>query len=249
MKLTWWQALLPLFLIVLGVQPAWAFKLLPISRTFAPSGSGATQSYEVVNDSNEKLAVTVSIVQRNVDVTGKETYQEADDDFLVYPPQILLDPGKQQTLKVTWVGEPQPQKELAYRIIAEQLPIELEKPPENVTKPVGQVKVLMRYLGSVYVRPANVQSDVILETIEPQDGTNSAKELGLTFYNKGTAHAVLKDLELHLDAGGKKITLKPEELEEISGTNILAGTKRRLVIPWPEGLPVGSVTATFNFKQ
>jgi fimbrial chaperone protein len=249
MKLSLRQIFLSLFLFLLGVNPAFAFKLLPISRTFAPSGAGATQSYQVVNDSNEKLAVSVSMYERQVDLTGKESYKGADDDFLVYPPQILLQPGAQQTVKVTWVGEAQPPKELAYRMIAEQVPVDLDKPQANVTKPVGQIKVLLRYIGSVYVRPANVQPDVVLEAIAPQKKANGANELAFTLSNRGTAHAVLKNLQLHLSAGSTKVDLKPEQLKDVSGANILAGNKRRFVIPWPDGLPVGSVTATFDFEQ
>ena len=77
MRLSFRRILLSFFLVLLGVQPAFAFKLLPISRTFTPVGSGATQSYQVVNDSNERLAVQVSIVQRQMDLAGKENYKPA----------------------------------------------------------------------------------------------------------------------------------------------------------------------------
>lgn len=249
MKLSLRRILLSFFLVLLGVQPAFAFKLLPISRTFTPAGSGATQSYQVVNDSNERLAVQVSIVQRQMDLAGKENYKPADDDFLIYPPQILLEPQKTQTVRVTWLGDPQPTKELAYRIIAEQLPINLEKPQANQTKPVGAVKVLLRYLGSLYIRPANVQPDVILEGAELQKGTNSANELAISFNNRGTARAVLKKLKLHLAGQGKTVDLQPEQLKEINNAVILAGNKRRFVMPWPNSLPVGPVTAKFEFDQ
>lgn len=248
MKLSFRRILLSFFLVLLGVQPAFAFKLLPISRTFAPTGSAATQSYQVVNDSDERLAVQISTVKRQMDLAGKESYQPADDDFLVYPPQILLEPQKTQTVRVTWLGDPQPAKELAYRIIAEQMPINLEKPKDNQTQPVGQVKVLLRYLGSIYIRPANVKPDVVLETAEPQKATNSTNELAISFNNRGTARAVLKNLKLHLTGQGKTVDLQPEQLKEINNAVILAGNKRRFVMPWPNNLPVGSVTAKFEFE-
>lgn len=248
MRLSFKRILLSFFLVLLGVQPAFAFKLLPISRTFTPFGSGATQSYQVVNDSNERLAVQISLVKRQMDLAGKENYQPADEDFLVYPPQILLEPQKTQTVRVTWLGDPQPAKELAYRIIAEQMPINLEKPKDNQTQPVGQVKVLLRYLGSLYIRPANVKPNVVLETAEPQKATNSANELAISFNNRGTARAVLKNLKLHLTGQGKTVDLQPEQLKEINNAVILAGNKRRFVMPWPNNLPVGPVTAKFEFE-
>jgi fimbrial chaperone protein len=240
--------LLSLFLVLLGVPPAFAFKLLPISREFTPTGTGATQSYQVVNDSDERLAVEISMVKRQMDLAGKESYQEADDDFLVYPPQILLEPQKTQTVRVTWLGDPKPEKELAYRIVAEQLPIDLDKPKENQTKPIGQIKVLLRYLGSVYIEPANVKPDVVLEAAVPQKGTNAADQLAITLNNQGSARAILKSLKLSLtSAQGTAVTLQPEQLKGMNNEVILAGNKRQFVIPWPTGLAVGPVTAKFEF--
>jgi len=251
MRPSFQQVLLSLFLFLLGVQPAFAFKLLPISRTFTPTGSGATQSYQIVNDKSERLAVQISMVKRQMDLAGQESYPEADDDFLVYPPQILLEPQQTQTVRVTWLGDPKPAKELAYRIIAEQLPIDLEKPKDNQTKPVGQIKLLLRYLGSIYIRPANVKPDVVLDTVAPQKGTQGTDELAITLHNRGTARAVLKNLKLQLASNGQRtaVGLNPEQLKEMNNAVILAGNKRRFIIPWPAGLPVGPVTAKFDFDQ
>ncbi|MBD2775598.1 fimbrial biogenesis chaperone [Iningainema tapete] len=238
-------------LLLLGVQPALAFKLLPMSRVFTPSGLGATQSYEIVNDANEPLAVEMSVVKRQMDVTGRESYSDADDDFLIYPPQILLKAGEKQTVRVTWLGDSKPTLELAYRLIAQQVPIELQPNQNNQTRPVGQVKILMRYMGSIFIRPSNVQQKVVVDTVKLQKGNNGANELAITLNNQGNARAILKKSSLHLTAQGQGTTvhLNPEQLVGINNAVILAGNKRRFVIPWPVGLPVGEVSATFNFEQ
>ena len=74
-----------LFVILSGISPALAFKLDPISRVFEPAGAGATQSYQVINDSAEQIAVELSMVERKISLDGEETTESADDDFLVYP--------------------------------------------------------------------------------------------------------------------------------------------------------------------
>ncbi|CAD5971572.1 hypothetical protein [Planktothrix agardhii] len=81
-----------LFIILSAISPALAFKLDPISRVFEPAGAGATQSYEVINDSAEQIAVELSIAERKISLEGQETTESADDDFLVYPSQIVLPP-------------------------------------------------------------------------------------------------------------------------------------------------------------
>ena len=239
------------FFLISTISPVLAFKLEPISRVFEPAGTGATQSYQVINDTSEQIAVEISMAQRKMSLEGKETTEKADDDFLVYPSQIVLPPGGVQSVRVTWLGTPNPAKELAYRIIAEQLPINLKKPePSDPQAITGAVKVVFRYLGSVYIRPKNAQSKVVISNVSQEKGTDGSDKLAITFDNQGTRRAILSELNLNLiSQQGTQINLKPEELEGVNNTVILAGNQRRFLMPWPKQLPVGQVTAKFTFKD
>lgn len=239
-----------LFIILSGISPALAFKLEPISRVFEPAGAGATQSYEVINDSEEQIAVELSMAERKISLEGQETTESADDDFLVYPSQIVLPPQGVQSVRVTWLGNPNPEKELAYRIIAEQLPINLNNPEESQAETTsGAVKVMFRYMGSVYIRPKNAESKVVLNGITHEKGTDGNDRLVITFDNQGTRRAVLSELNLNLTSQGSQLTLKPEQLEGVNNGVILAGNQRRFSMPWPQQLPIGEVTGTFTFKD
>ncbi|MCF3571372.1 fimbria/pilus periplasmic chaperone [Planktothrix agardhii 1806] len=239
-----------LFIILSGISPALAFKLDPISRVFEPAGAGATQSYQVINDSAEQIAVELSIAERKISLEGQETTESADDDFLVYPSQIVLPPQGVQSVRVTWLGNPNPEKELAYRMIAEQLPINLNNPEESQAETTsGAVKVMFRYMGSVYIRPKNAESKVVLNGITHEKGTDGNDRLVITFDNQGTRRAVLSELNLNLTSQGSQLTLKPEQLEGVNNGVILAGNQRRFSMPWPQQLPIGEVTGTFTFKD
>ena len=239
-----------LFIILSGISPALAFKLDPISRVFEPAGAGATQSYEVINDSEEQIAVELSMAERKISLEGQETTESADDDFLVYPSQIVLPPQGVQSVRVTWLGNPNPEKELAYRMIAEQLPINLNNPEESQAETTsGAVKVMFRYMGSVYIRPKNAESKVVLNGITHEKGTDGNDRLVITFDNQGTRRAVLSELNLNLTSQGSQLTLKPEQLEGVNNGVILAGNQRRFSMPWPQQLPIGEVTGTFTFKD
>ena len=238
------------FIILSGISPALAFKLEPISRVFEPAGAGATQSYQVINDSEEQIAVELSMAERKISLEGQETTESADDDFLVYPSQIVLPPQGVQSVRVTWLGNPNPEKELAYRIIAEQLPINLNNPEESQAETTsGAVKVMFRYMGSVYIRPKNAESKVVLNGITHEKGTDGNDRLVITFDNQGTRRAVLSELNLNLTSQGSQLTLKPEQLEGVNNGVILAGNQRRFSMPWPQQLPIGEVTGTFTFKD
>ena len=238
------------FIILSGISPALAFKLEPISRVFEPAGAGATQSYEVINDSDEQIAVELSMAERKISLEGQETTESADDDFLVYPSQIVLPPQGVQSVRVTWLGNPNPEKELAYRMIAEQLPINLNNPEESQAETTsGAIKVMFRYIGSVYIRPKNAESKVVLNGITHEKGTDGNDRLVITFENQGTRRAVLSELNLNLTSQGSQLTLKPEQLEGVNNGVILAGNQRRFSMPWPQQLPIGEVTVTFTFKD
>ncbi|MFM6197375.1 MAG: molecular chaperone [Planktothrix sp.] len=238
------------FIILSGISPALAFRLEPISRVFEPAGAGATQSYEVINDSAEQIAVELSMAERKISLEGQETTESADDDFLVYPSQIVLPPQGVQSVRVTWLGNPNPEKELAYRMIAEQLPINLKNPEESQSETTsGAIKVMFRYIGSVYIRPKNAESKVVLNGITHEKGTDGNDRLVITFENQGTRRAVLSELNLNLTSQGSQLTLKPEQLEGVNNGVILAGNQRRFSMPWPQQLPIGEVTGTFTFKD
>ena len=237
-----------LFLLLANTQPSWAFKIEPIARTFTPSGSNATQSYELISDKAEPEAVEMSVVKRSMDLDGKESYEPADDDFLIYPPQIILKPNTRQTVRVTWLGDPIPQAEIAYRLVSKQVPINLKKPDVGApNRPVGKVEVLLTYMGSLYVRPVNVQPNVVVDSVSVQKNGNDKPMVALILENQGSGRASLRNFSLNLTSGGKTVVLKPEQVQEITSKVILAKNKRRFIFTYPTGLPQGDVTATFDY--
>lgn len=244
------QTLLFASLLSLGSIPlANAFQLKPITRIFAPTGQESTQAYEVVNDTESAIAIEIAMAERHIDRHGHETRRDASDDFLVYPEQILLLPGENQTVRVTWLGDPQPEQELAYRLIAEQVPIDLNQADADVSQPRGAITVLLNYIGSVYIRPDNVRPAVTLTSLSHQQGDDGSDQLVVNFHNQGTGRAVLKNLQLQLQAVNQSasVTLMPEDLPDVNNGLILAGQARQFVMPWPENLPVGAVTGQFEF--
>ncbi len=233
---------LALFLLV-STAAARAFTLVPIRMEFAPAGSGSEQSFHLENNSSNSAAVEVSMLTRRMDLDGKEINAPAEDDFLVYPPQVVLRPNQVQTLRVKWLGTRKPEKELAFRILAEQLPVSLEKEKPGHSR----INVLVRYLGSVYIVPKGAKADLVLESAASRTDAAGKRQIELIFHNRGTAHKLLGDLQLTIEVGGKTVVLGPEALPNVAAGNILAGEKRRFMLPCPEGLADGPLRVTFDF--
>lgn len=199
---------------------------------FDPAGAGATKSFEIENDSSDRAPIQISMFRRDADVDGRESLAEADADWVVYPPQFILGPKERRTVRVTWVGNAAPTTELSFRIVAEQLPVELQA---SKKKTAGVVNVLLRYVGSVYVTPSGAQSKLAVS----QSALNAdATKLDLTIANEGNAHELVQNVRLVAKVtGAPDVTLEGEALKGFAGENILAGKARRFSIAWPATAP------------
>jgi fimbrial chaperone protein len=237
--------------LLLLAMPAQAFKLLPLSQVFAPTGAKATQSYEIENTTGETLAVELTTVKREMDLKGVDKLIPANDEFMLYPPQVLLQPGERQTVRVTWLGNPQPEQELAYRLIAEQLPIDLAKKEENVKseKFSTSIKIQMRYLGSIYIRPNAAKPQVVVEKIETKSEEGKPM-LAIMLNNQGNARANLKDgiIEVNHGQATKSIRLTPQQTGFNERPTLLAKHKRQILIPYPAELSKSALPSDVSAK-
>lgn len=218
-------------------QSTWAFSLSPMSVSLSPSGKGNSTSFILDNNGPEKIAVQVSMAKREVSVDGTERNPDADDEFIVYPSQLVLEPNDKRTVRVTWAGDLKPMRELAYRIIAEQLPVDTTRPEK---KERGLIKMLLRYLGSVYITPPGANAKIELDRIEPIASHDKKKTPHLALYlvNSGTAHAIIKRAKLKITRpGSAPLELGWDALKELDGQNVLASSKRRFELAWPPKLP------------
>lgn len=207
------------------------FTLVPISATVEPKGYGVTASFRVENESSNRVAFQIKMVTRDMDEFGKETTLPATNLFTVFPPQGIISAGQKQNVRVVWKGTPSPTNELAYRIVAEELPVELEG-----EKSASHIKVLLRYMGTVYVRPKNCKSQLQISPVTRSSiGNTNAYEFSVS--NHGTAHQGLVNPTLTLtDSQGNKTELRAEQLPGVAGQNVLALHTRRFRVGFPAAL-------------
>jgi len=226
-----------------------AFELVPMSMDFDPAGRGATRTFRLDNAADESVPVQISIVVRKMDLDGKETYTPADDDFAVYPPQAVVAPKQSQAVRVGYLGRADLKEEAAYRIIAEQLPVNLSREQGAG----GRVNLVLRYLGTIYVVPKGVKPDVVLESVSAEPDQDGKRKLVVVLHNRGNAHTLLGRPQLEVTVTSPEgaalppVRLEGDLLKGLTNENMLAGHKRRFVLPWPETLPAGSVKATFEY--
>ena len=212
-------------LILAAAAPALAFEMTPLELGLDPAGRKSAGSFRIVNIDARPIAVEVGVFTREMTDEGSDILRPADDDFIVYPPQMIVMPGQTQTLRVQYVGDPVDGVERAYRLIAEQLPIDLG---DERDRDGGSITLLVRYVASLYVGPpsASPALRVIAAVPAPRE------RMRVVLANEGTGHALLTNLTLRV--GGRE--LSDDAIEGLLGENILAGVTRSFFIPWPEGV-------------
>ncbi|MBI3569926.1 MAG: molecular chaperone [Gammaproteobacteria bacterium] len=236
-----------LALSMVFVQEAQAFRFSPFRVKFEPAGAGANQLFTVENDTNVPASVQIRIVTREVDVDGGEKNADAEKDFTIYPAQMVLKPHAKRSVRVQWLGDPKLKEEKAYRIIAEQLPVNLDKERPKTSA----VKFLVSYRGALFVTPPGLAHNVTLDFSGTTQDATGKKMLEIVLHNRGTQHALLRNLKLDIkDDKGNTVSLAGEnQLKGVTGEGILAKHRRRFMIPRPDGLAGKVKRIDFTFDK
>jgi fimbrial chaperone protein len=231
-------------LLIFIAASANAFSFAPIVVDFTPTGPEATRTMTAENKGTEKVAIQVSAYTRTINEEGKEELT-ATENFKIFPEQFVLAPGVSRAVRVTYRGPTQLKNETAYRIVAEQLPVDMQKKAK--TSDGGRLNFLIRYETSVYVRPSDTKPFVKVERISKTPETGTIKNLEVILQNDGTAHQLLGDIRLSITSKSGVITLNQDQLKVFEKQNLLAGARRKFVIPW-DGKPLeGPLTASISF--
>ena len=122
-----------------------AFKFSPIEMVFAAAGRGATRTFQITNAHDQPIAVEIRIAARSMTLNGEDVLSDAEDLFVAFPSQAIVFPGKSQSIRVQWLGDPSPERELAFRMVAEQLPIDLDREIGDGAR----LRLLVRYVASL----------------------------------------------------------------------------------------------------
>jgi fimbrial chaperone protein len=210
-----------------------AFTLIPISATLAPKGYGVATSFRVENETSNRVAFQISMTTREMDELGEETRQSASNFFTIFPPQGVIAAGQRQNVRVVWKGPQDLTNELAFRIVAEELPVNFD--PESKE---SHIKLLVRYLGTVYIRPKGVSPKLqTLALVKAANNSAATNLYELTLANAGSAHQALKNCQLTVtNSPGQTTVIHADDLGTIEGQNLLAHHRRRFAVTLPAAL-------------
>lgn len=224
-----------------------AYDLKPIVVQLSPTGAGSGQTLVITNSHDVPIAIEVRAYRRQQMPNGEDILTPEEEDLLIYPPQMVIPPQTSQSFKVQWVGDPAPTRELAYRIVTEQLPIKFTQEIEAGSN--ADLTVRYRYEAALYIVPSNAEPSARLSSISRITGEDGSEQLELRIASEGTMRAILDTPRVTVKGtSGDSVVLSGEQIQPLDGFNVLPGVERIIRIAAPAGLPTGPLTGELDTR-
>jgi fimbrial chaperone protein len=194
-----------------------AWGITPMGLTIEPGQRAAT--LKIDNKKGDKiLAVRLKATTRVQDEYGQDILVDTKD-LLIFPKQVIVPAKKSLSVRVAVRKANNTKFEKAYRFIAEEVAIS-----EEVKAKSGvEVKVLLKYIGSIYL---STKADKV-ENFSIQSATLSAKGLHLQVSNQGSAHKIFRPENIKALISDKKIAVNSKQ----QVYNVLSQQAFELLIP------------------
>ena len=231
---------------------------LPVSATslgvdplFVEMGPTKTSSIKILNGGDVEVPVEIIIYERIVDEQGNQTRREADDDFIVFPPQAVIPPSSVQNVRFQAINADNSRSK-SYYITVKQIPIDLGDRPDGM-----YINVVFAFDAAVHIVPKGSKAaPTALEarpaTILLEDGT-TLPAVEIHIENRGNKYLYLQDYDYEVtgtDGTGQPISHKnwtrDQIIETVPVILVTPGAKRSFKLPVPNDLTGGILTVKMS---
>jgi fimbrial chaperone protein len=212
-------ALLPMAAMAQAVSPAIA--------VVGERAGGFATTLEVSNPRPSRMAVEIEIAERVFLPSGGEE-EKPSSDFIIFPPQTVLDPEGAQNVRIQYVGEPLSGQSKSYRVWVREVLAPLS--PEEAAS--SQVRVRGEFGGSLHLVPANVDAEPRIVSQEIRTGANG-REAVLSLTNEGGRYFYL--FETVFRAGDTIVPMDTIMETQNAGRPVGPFGSRTIAFPLPDG--------------
>ena len=201
-----------------------AFELSPLVHRLAVNGKFET-SLMIINPGDRPLALEFVPWRLAFNAGGELMEQQAaHDDFVIFPPTVLVPPGGRQRVMLRHVG-PVPDHSLSYYVTAAQVPL--------LPATEQGVQLLLALNALVHVQPvsplARLGGRVLSVT-----RVSEYSEVRVRFANTGNTYAYLNEFTLDFEQHGRRHRLDPKAFEQLDLRRFVPpGAAVEVVLPLP----------------
>jgi len=218
------------------IQPrtAMAFKVSPQNQKIELD---KTHNGELVIENERPLPLTLefSVVRRSVNEDGSEGRVDESENFVIFPPQVLIPVDGKQKVRIQYVGPMDINETRSYHVIAEEVMVDFSE------EPVDGIRAKLSFGASLHIIPPGARHDISVRSVE-QSGQNAR----VTIVNNGNSFGYLDNARITLSSAGVERVYEGVELVQLAGRTLLTpGVVRTISLPLPEG-GAGGVRATID---
>ena len=213
--------------------------------TVTPSGTGANYRLMIRNTNAMPITLEITPYRVMVDDEGSVTRTPEEADVILFPPQTVVAPSKEQAIQVRYVGDPTVTEGRIYAIVVGQLPVDFST-VTNADASTTQVKIGFDFVSHMIVQPAGAKPVLTMDAVRRSD----QNDLVLDITNTGNGVAMLRTADwVVTGSDGSRIEVPSDDIAFGTFGAILPGGKRTVTIPAAElaGL-AGEPTVTVELK-
>lgn len=207
---------------------AWAFQVSPMVVFIEPSGAKSSYRMSVKNTTSTPITVELQSYRMALDKDGARILTPEDKDLLVFPPQSVIPPGREQLVQVRYVGERALSEPRMYLVRAAQLPIALQQGDPAGAATAANVMIAFNINTHVFVSPPGAKPEVAVASTQ----RTPAGDLVFEIRNSGTGIAPLRDARYILQpASGQPVEIKAADVALGEVSALPPGSSRVARIP------------------
>ena len=224
--------------------PARALTVSPMSVEMGPGGSEARETLEVSNTGSQPLPVEVVFEKLAYAPDGTAGIVPADDEVVIFPPQAMIAPGRAQTFRLQYVGDPADGEAGIYFVTFKRMTLDETNPRDNVV-----IKLQLQFRVTIFVKSG--KGDPAIEVVSAEGKTtNEGPGVELTLRNAGQELGYLSNADISLSGSGGAEEINAYEVLRRAGHGvILPGATRKIFITTEQARFSGPVSAKLTFRE
>ncbi|MEQ8403894.1 MAG: fimbria/pilus periplasmic chaperone [Oceanicaulis sp.] len=216
-----------------AAAPAFGYEVEPM-RVVLDLEQGRTSAVLTIRNTRDaELPVEIVMKRRVVAQDGTQSFTPAEDDFSVFPPLAMIEPGASQAVRISYIGDPG----LA---VSEAFVAEVQEAPVTAEDFTGVV-FAYNFGVAVYVRAPDARAELSVASAERVEGG-----IAFTVANAGTDYAMLGELGLRLDIAGDQVRFTPAQVGELVENPLIPPQARRVFFLPLANLPDGAPRVTLD---
>lgn len=246
--------------LVLMAPAAHAARVTPMILDLEPTGSQSVGRIELTNDAERDIAYEVQMMRGEISPTGSLDLIPADDQFVVFPPQAIVEGRSQQVFRIQYVGEEALDQSQVYYLSIKQVPVAFDE-GQNQVQVVVNYNVLVNVVPDGTEPAATVRSASYIERQVSTEGLTEDEIPEVIPTEKGILVDLANDGSRYFYAGtsrwsisGQTVTgedfdmdFEGNEMTRVIGVGVVApGRNRVFFIPSDTELMPDSVSITVD---